>query len=473
MRRSASDTFRPIVRFFDGRVVLLPVRCVSDSSMQLDWNLGSTSSGLLLVMQVRAGAGWWAPTGLAFWPVLSRVHGFKSWVQCPRLMVTCLMLEGLRMKAMTSVWDHVGGWSTPLPALDSPSTLVVIFGDRAVEDDSRPVREVVASFSTSVVIGCSTSGQIAGASLRDDVCVVAIARFDHVRLARAGADVSSGADSFAAGVAVGAGLAGEDLRAVFVLSDGLCVNGSELVAGLISSVGPDVSVTGGLAGDGDRFERTWVIDKGHLRAGRVVAVGLYGDGLLVGSGSEGGWSIFGPERVVTRSEGNVLYELDGKPALALYKRYLGDMACELPASALLFPLAIRAGDEDEQLVRTVLGVDEVEQSMTFAGDVPQGWRAQLMRSSADRLVDGAEAAAVQSSAGFSSAGSTLGIAISCVGRRLVLGARTEEEIEATLEALPPATELIGFYSYGEIAPGLDGACDLHNQTMTITTLAEA
>ena len=377
------------------------------------------------------------------------------------------------MKAMTSVWDGVRGWSTPLPALDSPSTLVVVFGDRVVEDDPRPLHEIAASFPTSVVIGCSTSGQIAGASLRDGVCAVAIMRFDRVRLAKAGADVGCSADSLAAGQAVGASLAAEDLRAVFVLSDGLSVNGSELVAGLTANVASGVVVTGGLAGDGDKFERTWVIDGVERRAGRVVAVGLYGESVRVGSGSQGGWSIFGPERVVTRSDANVLYELDGKPALELYKRYLGELAAGLPASALLFPLAIRSGAEGEQLVRTVLAVDEHDQSMTFAGDIPEGWRAQLMRSSSDRLVDGAAGAAAQSGNGLSSSGPTLGIAISCVGRRLVLGERTEEEIEATLEALPAGTELIGFYSYGEIAPGVSGACDLHNQTMTITTFAEA
>lgn len=377
------------------------------------------------------------------------------------------------MKAMTSVWDRERGWSTPPPALDSPSTLVVVFGDRVVEDDPRALREIAGSFPTSVVVGCSTSGQIAGASLRDDVCVVGIMRFDRVRLAKASADVFCSTDSFAAGEAVGTSLAAEDLRAVFVLSDGLNVNGSELVAGMIANVGSGVVVTGGLAGDGDRFERTWVIDDGDLRAGRVVAVGFYGESVRVGSGSYGGWSIFGPARVVTRSEGNVLYELDHKPALELYKRYLGDLAAGLPASALLFPLAIRSGAGGEQLVRTVLAVDEVDQSMTFAGDIPEGWRAQLMRSSADRLVDGAATAAAQSAEGVLSAGPTIGIAISCVGRRLVLGERTEEEIEATLEALPDGTELIGFYSYGEIAPGVGGACDLHNQTMTITTFAEA
>jgi hypothetical protein len=60
-----------------------------------------------------------------------------------------------------------------------------------------------------------------------------------------------------------------------------------------------------------------------------------------------------------------------------------------------------------------------------------------------------------------------------VGRRLVLGSRTEEEIEATLEVLPKGTQQIGFYSYGEISPYTAGTCDLHNQTMTLTTLSEA
>ncbi len=350
---------------------------------------------------------------------------------------------------------------------------MVAFGDRAVENDPGPLQDLSDSFPTSIVVGCSTSGQITGSSLRDDALSVAIVRFDETRLAKAAADVTCAADSLAAGEKLGAELAADDLRGVFVLSDGLNVNGSKLVAGLTGAVGSEVVVTGGLAGDGDRFQRTWVVDDGVRNEGRVVAVGMYGDSVRIGSGSQGGWGIFGPERIVTRSEGNVLYELDGKPALDLYKQYLGDLAADLPASALLFPLAARCGQEGEQLVRTVLAVDEADQSMTFAGDIPEGWRAQLMRSSPDRLVDGAASAAMESGSGFVPAGPTLGIAISCVGRRLVLGERTEEEIEATLAALPAGSELIGFYSYGEIAPSAGGASDLHNQTMTITTFAEA
>jgi hypothetical protein len=125
-------------------------------------------------------------------------------------------------------------------------------------------------------------------------------------------------------------------------------------------------------------------------------------------------------------------------------------------------------------VRTVLAVDEQRQSMTFAGDIPQGSRAQLMRANFDRLIQGAsDAATLAGAARDVRDGETLAIAISCVGRRLVLGERTEEEVEATLDVLPPGSRQIGFYSYGEISPYAKGPCDLHNQTMTLTTIAEA
>jgi hypothetical protein len=262
------------------------------------------------------------------------------------------------------------------------------------------------------------------------------------------------------------------LRAVFVLSKGTDVNGSELVRGLNAGLPPEVVVTGGLAGDGARFGKTWVMHDGTCTGNAVVAAGLYGDAVRVSHGSQGGWDTFGPERVVTNSRGNVLYTLDGKPALALYKEYLGDRAAGLPGSALLFPLALRADNtERTSVVRTVLGVDEDTQSMIFAGDIQTGSYAKLMRANFDRLILGAQAAGTAALGAHD--GPALCVAISCVGRRLVLGERTEEEIEAALEVLPKHTTQVGFYSYGELSPQATGRCDLHNQTMTLTVVSEA
>jgi len=379
------------------------------------------------------------------------------------------------MDLSTSNYASSSGWSATLdPELDSERTLVLVFGASRFAQDPSPLRELIAAYPRSHVLGCSTSGEIFGTKLADDTLSVAVLRFEGTDIASASARVDSAEGSLAAGAELARTLTREDLRAILVLSDGLNVNGSELVRGFNSELPDSVVVSGGLAGDGDRFQSTWVLDDSGPRAGLVAAVGLYGERVRVGHGSKGGWDIFGPERLVTRSRDNVLFELDGQPALELYKRYLGERAAGLPATALLFPLALRGEERDTKvLVRTVLGIDEASQSMTFAGNVPQGHRAQLMRANFERLIDGASqaAASTRRTAGAQAAG-TLSIAISCVGRRLILGERTEEEIEAALEELPRGTQQIGFYSYGEISPYASGHCDLHNQTMTLTTLSE-
>jgi hypothetical protein len=380
------------------------------------------------------------------------------------------------MKLDTFTYAAESGWSVdPLPALDSDSTLVVVFGATEWGETHQPFDQLLAAYPRSHVIGCSTAGEIFGTGLADGSLAVAVARFEHgTRVNSATAVVRSQDDSFAAGEALAHQLDDPSLRAVLLLSDGLHVNGSELVRGLNSVLSSDVVVTGGLAGDGSRFQQTWVVHNGAPRDNMVVAAGLYGSHVNVGHGSKGGWDNFGPERFVTRSQGNILYELDGRPALQLYKEYLGELADGLPATGLLFPLALRSATDDEKsLVRTILAVDESAQSLTFAGDVPQGSLARLMRANFDRLIDGAsEAGSLAAGDDASGTDEVLAIAISCVGRRLVLGQRTEEEIEATLDVLPRGTRQIGFYSYGEISPFAQGSCDLHNQTMTLTTIRE-
>jgi len=365
-----------------------------------------------------------------------------------------------------------GAWSQPFPALDSPQTVVLAFAAPSYSDRPEILSQLADAFPTSAVIGCSTAGEIDRARVLDDTITVAAIRFASTRVRWAKAHLASAADSFAAGAAIANELRTDDLRAVLVLSEGVHVNGSELAKGLNTCLPPEVVVTGGLAGDGTQFSRTWVLVDGKPQNQMVVAVGLYGPALCVTHGSQGGWDAFGPERLVTASTGNVLHALDGRPALTLYKEYLGDRAAGLPSSALLFPLALRSSETgSSSVVRTVLSVDESTQSMTFAGDVPTGHYARLMRANFDRLVLGAQSAGTAALGAHT--GPVLSIAISCVGRRLVLRERTEEETEAVLETLPSGTTQVGFYSYGELSPHGAGRCDLHNQTMTLTVLSEA
>jgi hypothetical protein len=378
------------------------------------------------------------------------------------------------MKLETFTYKKRLGWSVgTLPALDSDQTLVMVFGAPGFRDTPEPIQELTHAYPKSHIIGCSSSGEIFDTAVYDESLSVSVAQFDYTRVVSAATACPSVQESFAAGKALAEQLQRPGLRSVIVLSDGLQVNGSELVKGINSVLPDSVIVTGGLAGDGDRFGSTWILKNGVPQSGYITAVGLYGDRVDIGHGSKGGWDAFGPERRVTRSEGNRLYELDDKPALELYKKYLGEQASGLPASGLLFPLGLRANASDEKnIVRTILAIDEAQQALIFAGDIPQGYLAQLMKANFDRLIDGASEAASLAKNPVEASGPTLSVAISCVGRRLVLGERTDEELEATLDVLPKGTHQIGFYSYGEISPYTSGHCDLHNQTMTLTTISE-
>jgi hypothetical protein len=227
-------------------------------------------------------------------------------------------------------------------------------------------------------------------------------------------------------------------------------------------------------GDGAEFKHTVAGLDEAPKEKNIILIGFYGTSLKVGYGSLGGWDTFGPDRTITRSAGNVLYELDGLPALDIYKEYLGELAAELPGSGLLFPMRLHLDTKtgEAEVVRTLLAVDEKEKSMTFAGDMPQGVVSTLMKANFDRLIDGAYGAATMSAEG--SAHPQLAILISCVGRKLVLKSRVEEETEAVQSVLGEGTVMAGFYSYGEICPiaPTEKQCRLHNQTMTITTFSE-
>ena len=354
--------------------------------------------------------------------------------------------------------------------LDGPNTLVFAFGDPALDAVRGPVATLRHAFPSSVIVGCSTSGQLLDATIVDDGLVAVAARFDHTKLRLARSRIDGVADSCAAGRRLAAQLAHQDLAGVLLLCDGIDVNGSDLVHGLASGLPRGVPIAGGLASDHAVFAKTWVLAGDELGSGLLAAVGLYGDRLRFMHGCRGGWETFGPARTVTRSAGNKLFELDGRPALALYKSYLGVYADDLPGSALRFPLAVQTADRPSHVVRTVLSVDEDDQSMTFAGDLPKGATARLMRATHDMLVDGAMDAATQCLAGTRPGPSALALAVSCVGRRLVLGERADEELEAVRSVLGDVP-LVGFYSNGEVSPG-DAFSELHNQTMTLVLLVE-
>jgi hypothetical protein len=356
--------------------------------------------------------------------------------------------------------------------------LVLVFAPDHVLAQPDFASTLKARFGQAQLVGCSGAGEIGMKGVSDGQTVVTALRFAQPQFQVASVPLPHMADSRAAGAALGQLLKRPDLQFVLVFSPGVDVNGSALIEGLAGVLGPKVALSGGLAGDGGKFTGTWTLRDGTANARMLVGIGFHGDGWQVAHGSFGGWQPFGPVRRVTRCENNVLYELDGQPALAIYRRYLGEYASGLPATGLLFPFAMLTHDRAETgLIRTILGVDEAQQSLILAGEIATDGYLRLMHASNDALVDGAEqaaqAAALPVLAHGAVQGQTLALLVSCVGRKLVMGGRVDEEIEAVGQVLGANAMLTGFYSNGEISPQEGfAACALHNQTMTITTLGE-
>ena len=381
------------------------------------------------------------------------------------------------MRAKQLIIRQTGELADRLPELGAiDPNLLLVFGSVEFLTSGTVAESLGRAWPNAAVIGCSTAGEITPDGVDDGTLTVTGLHFDHTRLTRGHTRLNDMSDSFAAGERIGRQIAAPDLRAVLVFGPGVRINGSALVDGITSIIGDTLPITGGLAGDGGAFRQTFTLGPDGVTDDHIVAVGLCGPQLHFGHGSFGGWETFGPARKVTRCEGNVLYELDGEPALEIYKRYLGEHARNLPASGLLFPFAMLGEDHAALgLIRTILGIDEATGSLTLAGEIDPDGYLKLMHASTDKLVSGAESAADAAHAMLAeSAGDSVAILVSCVGRKLVMGNRVDEEVEAVGEVFSHRALLTGFYSYGEISPFTPGSsCKLHNQTMTITCLGEA
>jgi hypothetical protein len=349
--------------------------------------------------------------------------------------------------------------------------LVILLGSRELIGNKEIYDHVAGIFPNAAIISSSTAGEIINDAVYDDSVIVTALHFEKTKVLAIKTSFSEQENSFETGKYLYQSLDAPDLAGLFILSDGTKINGSELVNGLNENNSKQIPITGGLAGDAARFTKTLVGLNEPANEGNIVAVGFYGAHIKIGHSSLGGWDEFGKERLITKSSQNVLYEIDGGSALDLYKEYLGTYADELPGSALLFPLSLRLVNSDQTLVRTILNVDNEQKTMTFAGNLPEGSKVRFMKANFEKLIGASSTAAEKS---FDAAKAPdLAILISCVGRKLILQERTEDEVIAAKGIFGADTCITGFYSYGEISPFNPlSKCELHNQTMTITTFSE-
>ncbi|WP_204344127.1 FIST signal transduction protein [Psychroserpens algicola] len=364
-------------------------------------------------------------------------------------------------------WTYVG----ENQKLNEP--LVLVFGNRYLLEEHSIYEEIKAIFPDGHIVFGSACAEISSSTVNEDSITITAMEFEKSRfLIKTSNVLNADLDSFKTGNDLIKQFPEKDLKYVFVVSEGSFINGSQLTKGMTASTQNNLLITGGLCGDDTRFEKTLASYNENPKEGEIVAVGFYGESLEITFSIHGGWTPFGPERIVTKSKDNTLYELDGQPALDLYKTYLGDKAKDLPGAALLYPLNVTSKDESQSIVRSILNINEAENAVILAGDIPENSKVQLMMTNVDHIANASERAAKQALE-YREHKPEVAFLVSCIGRKLVLDQRVEEEIEEVIEVLGDDTTVSGFYSYGEIAP-FHGeiACQLHNQTMTITLISE-
>jgi hypothetical protein len=357
-------------------------------------------------------------------------------------------------------------------ALSTNCSLALAFGSKNLLT-ADAIAHIKHTFPAAQIISCSTAGEINNQGVEDESLVVTAIEFEQTTIKTAICNCGNFANSYETGLQLVKQLSKESLQLVLVFSDGGVVNGDDLVNGINDGFDNKIPIAGGLAGDGTNFAGTLVGLNENCKEGNVVLVGFYGRSLQLDFSRKGGWTQFGPTRTITKSQKNILHEIDGESALDLYKTYLGSYASQLPGSAILFPLALQDGDGG-QTVRSILKIDPEQKTMTFAGNVPEGSKVRFMKTTVDSLsnaaYDASEEMQVQEE---TSTGDSLTLLISCVGRKIILSNRAHEEFDAIRETLGSLTTVAGFYSYGEITPFSSMAkCQMQNQTITITLIKE-
>jgi len=377
------------------------------------------------------------------------------------------------MRTAQCQWSSGTGWKPKPPGvLDSSAQLVLVFGDAAAAAAADGLESLGKLYPNAQLFGCSSAGEIQGMALSDGTLAATAIAFDHSRVVARGVTVSGAGGGFEGGVQAVSSLPQEGLRHVLILSPGNYLNGGDLVRGINSALPAGVTASGGFAGAGGQVHGSSVWCGGQPEGSTIAALGFYGARLKVGMGTGGGWRPFGPDRRITKSCNETIYEFDRRPALELYKQYLGEYAQGLPFSALRFPMGLRTCESDPWQVRVIVGIDESNGGLAFDCNIAEGAHARFLVGNAEHLVAGATEAA-QLSQQELGVPSQLSIVVSCFGRRIVLGQQTEEELVAVRDILGSGAVLTGFYSYGEICGMAAGRqTGLYNQTLTLTSFAE-
>ncbi|MCG8376873.1 MAG: FIST C-terminal domain-containing protein [Chlorobiales bacterium] len=277
----------------------------------------------------------------------------------------------------------------------------------------------------------------------------------------------------------------EDFSSLLVFPNGMGGDGLNVLKGLQGVLGRDFEIAGGYLGDDMRFKHTFQYYNGKVYRDAIVGFLVsFKEGYRTGIGVRSGFESIGNSFYCTSSEGNVVREFDNVSALELYKEFLGDeRSGRLPGICMEYPFGLidedagHSGKRHFQL-RCGLNVDKKNGTITLAASIPEGSAVTLTSGSRGDIINGAREAAEQAMQCLRCARPELIVMFSCVGRKLVLGRRTPEEVDVVRKCIGYDVPIIGFYTYGEIGP-IDRSVEklaeakFHNETVVLWVLGLA
>jgi hypothetical protein len=361
---------------------------------------------------------------------------------------------------------------------EQKADLLLVFGSISLDQDQM-IAGVASVAQGALIAGCSTAGEISGEGFSTEKSVVVLAlASDQVKFfgalanhipwnpKQAGNDCANTLEYESHGY----------ITSALVFLDILSGSGDLTLEGFTKRVGEDFPVFGGAAGDNMLFFETFQYFQDKAYKGSIVGVGIAGDYHAVGVVRHGFLPV-GVARVVTRSEGMTLHELDGKPALSLYEDYFGEeymgelQGGLLPQLAIAYPLGVFLPDSDEVLLRNPVFVDR-KGAMTFTASIPEGAEVRLMISDVERSFETTESTAREVLGRLEGRPPKAVLVVNSIGRKKMLGSQNDEDIRIIQKIFGRDVPIVGFYSYAQVGGKVASATPFHNGSLLIWALAE-
>lgn len=273
-----------------------------------------------------------------------------------------------------------------------------------------------------------------------------------------------------------------DLSVIF--SDGLMDEGSNLIYGLQERLGKSFPLVGASASDNMRFLKTYLYFNEELLTDSAVGI-LWGGKLNFGLGIQHGWKPLGKPRIITKSEGNIIHEIDGEPGVKIYEEYLArdlaELQKEIRRISILYPIGIYLPGEQEYLLRNILSIEN-NGSLRLQGNAIEGSTIRLMIGTKESCLNATRQALNEAKKILfapivditKSEIKNFVFVFDSVSRYMLLRKEANQELEIIKEGFSKETPIIGCYTYGEQAPlkaiSYQGQAYFHNQTIAMLNI---